>query len=129
MTATITVWEGEWPLLKYFVREARTNATKGFHIFMDIVDGREYVRVVKSAAAQSDEIVMNSSKRLTREVRSNPWIIPATGIGAASLFIFSKSLRWGAYAATRNGILFGGATTCLLYPHDVRAVILSNLPF
>lgn len=125
----LTVWEGEWPSLKNAVSITRRNAIKFSSFVVDIFDAKGYVSLAKQTAVRSDQLVVDSSRHISRTVQQNPWILPASGFATFATFVFSKSLRWGVFSATRNSVIATSGALCLVYPHELRRLAIEHLPF
>lgn len=126
---TLCVWEGEWPLLKQTVHECRSLLVKSATMVADLFDARGYIELARTTAQESDRLIVDSSKVIARSLRGNEWIVPAGGFSSLGLFVFSKSLRWGVFSASRNATVATSMALCLAYPHELRQLVLNNVPF
>ncbi|CUG92819.1 Hypothetical protein, putative [Bodo saltans] len=124
----LCVWEGEWPFLKAVVSDSRRKLLWGFGVVADVADGRGYVTMAKDTATRSDQAVVEGSKYVSKFVRENPWVVPASGFATFSAFVFAKSLRWGVFSASRNSAVATSIALCVAYPHELRRLALENLP-
>ena len=123
------VWEGEWPALKRLVVDGRRKTISVCAFVADVFDGKGYATMARNTAVQSDQMVVESSKWVSKTLRENPWVVPATGLAGFSLFVFTKSLRWGVFSATRNSAIATSLALGLTYPHEIRRAVLENIPF
>lgn len=124
----LCVWEGEWPMLKSFVSDSRRKLLWGCGVVADVADGRGYVTMARNTATRSDQAVVEGSKYVSRFVRENPWVVPASGFATLSAFVFAKSLRWGVFSASRNSAIATSIALCVAYPHELRRLALEKLP-
>lgn len=125
----VTVWEGEWPQVKICAKRCREAAAAGSDAANSLLNYRTYAASVKELTESSDRAVMSTSKRFSAWVQSTPGVGPACGVAALSTFVFAKSSRWGLAAATRNGVLTGCAAICFAFPHEIRSLVASKMPF
>ena len=126
---TICVWEGEWPLLKSIVREGRRSTIHTVSVVIDVLDLQSYVHLAKTAAASVDTSVVTASKKAALFLDKNPWLLPAAGISCFGMLVFAKSTRWGPVAALRNGVAASAAMTALVFPQQLRTLVIDNYPF
>lgn len=126
---TLCVWEGEWPSLKSAVGQLRRELVRGVTFVVDVFDAKGYVTLARQAASQTDEVIVDSSKIVSKTVRENPWLAPASGFVLGGSFVFAKCLRWGVYSAARISLVSTGMALCLVYPHELRHFVLEKLPF
>lgn len=129
MSETVTVWEGEWIALKKFVTESRESLSTHASQVNVAFDATSYYNAARKSAAQYDLTVAQTAKYISGQVHDNQWALPAVGITSASVFVASKSLRWGAFVAVRNGVLFGVGSTCFMYPQHIREAFVRLYPF
>lgn len=118
----VTVWVGEWPLLKQFVGRARAGSTNAWEAALS-KGSREAITAVTVASSRVDEAVTSQSRRISAYCFANPWLQPAALVGVATAVTTSKSLRWGTAPAMRNGILVGGLTAAYCFPNDIRSFV------
>ena len=119
---TLTIWEGEWPVVKSAVRRTRVwiegswqqNWTENFSFIK---------HNAMWAASSTDQFLLKVSTSVSDVMKEQPWTVPAVGIGCASSLVSLKSLHWGVGRAVRNGIAFGIVATVALYPHDARRLL------
>jgi hypothetical protein len=118
----VSVWEGEWPALKSAVSSVRRATGSSLISASEYVDFQMYRSVALDTVAKADATAVQQSKRIGVAYRSNPWVVPVTGICATSLFVYSKSLRWGVAASMRNSAITAAVLTLGVFPHEVRQV-------
>eukprot|EP00658_Telonema_sp_P-2_P051169 TRINITY_DN39201_c0_g1_i1.p1 TRINITY_DN39201_c0_g1~~TRINITY_DN39201_c0_g1_i1.p1 ORF type:complete len:128 (-),score=36.14 TRINITY_DN39201_c0_g1_i1:90-473(-) len=90
-SVVVSVWEGEWPALKSAVSSVRRATGTSFNSASDYVDFHTYRNVALDTVAKADATAVQQSRQIGIMYRSNPWVIPVTGICASSLFVYSKS--------------------------------------
>ena len=121
-SVVVSVWEGEWPALKSAVSSVRRATGTSFTSASDLVDLQTYRDVALDTVAKADATAVQQSRKIGVMYRSNPWVIPVTGICASSLFVYSKSLRWGVVASMRNSAITAAVLTVGVFPHEVRQI-------
>ena len=125
----IVVWEGEWPVAKYYAKYGRIAAWTISDFVNTLLDVRKYGAALSKFVAESDKYIVNTSFEVSQWAYGNPWIAPACGVGSFASFVFVKSTRWGLFAATRNGVLAGSAALCFMFPHEIRRMATDMMPF
>lgn len=118
----VSVWEGEWPALKTAVGSVRRFSGTTFDHTSEYFDFHTYRAAALETVAKADATAVQQSKRIGVAYRENPWAIPAAGISAVSMFVYSKSIRWGVPIAMRNGAATATLLTVAVFPHEVRQV-------
>lgn len=121
------VWEGEWSPLKQAVTQSRIAASEGYAFSRQFITDAS-IEAATSAASVADRKVHEGSVAFSRWCFRNPWIAPASVITLSSAVVAAKSVRWGMFAAVRNGALMGVAATCATFPDDVKAAALAMMP-
>jgi hypothetical protein len=125
----IIVWEGEWPAVKHYAKYGRIFAFTMSDFCNTVLDFRFYGQYLSRVALNWDRYVVSKSVDVSKWTYGNPWIVPAAGVGSVATFVFAKSVRWGLFAATRNGVLAGALSVGFLFPHEIRRLATEVMPF
>lgn len=125
----LVVWNGEWPYVKRGVSEVRAVAVSAIASVNALVDVPAYLARARKYTAAADSFVSTQSAKASSQLESHQWVVPATGIALASVFVVVKSVPWGGAKMLRNGLLTAAVLTAFMYPREIVNRIDAMMPF
>ncbi|KAG5483912.1 hypothetical protein CUR178_06909 [Leishmania enriettii] len=126
---TLVLWNGEWPYVKRGVSEVRAVAASAIDSANALVDVPACLTRARKYAAAADDFVAAQSARASSTLESHQWIVPATGIALASVYVVVRSAPWGGVKMMRNGLMTAAALTVFMYPRELVYRIDRAMPF
>ncbi|GET86688.1 hypothetical protein, conserved [Leishmania tarentolae] len=123
------LWNGEWPYVKRGVSEVRAVVARAIASANALVDVPAYLARARKYTAAADDFVMAQSARASSTLESHQWVVPATGIALASIYVVVRSAPWGGVKMMRNGLITAAALITFMYPREIVHQIDSAMPF
>ncbi|KAG5484764.1 hypothetical protein LSCM1_06587 [Leishmania martiniquensis] len=125
---TFVLWNGEWPYVKRGVSEVRAVVAGAISSASALVDVPACLARARKYAAAADDFVSVQSAKASSTLESHQWIVPATGIALASVYVVVRSAPWGGVKMMRNGLITASALTAFMYPREIVHRIDSAMP-
>ena len=123
-----SVWEGEIVPIRDAVGRGRVIVSQLAVAASDLFRVDLLQSHMHQSVSATDDVMVRTSSFIVQQYASNPWLVPSACISGASLFVFSKSMRWGLVAATRNSAVVCSLLTLVIFPYEIRhACSLCNL--
>ncbi|KAG5510130.1 hypothetical protein JKF63_07026 [Porcisia hertigi] len=128
MVQTFVLWSGEWTYVKRGVSEVRAAVAGVIASASALVDVPACLARARRYTAAADDFVTLQSARASSTLESHQWVVPATGIALASIYVVVRSAPWGGMKMMRNGFITSAALTAFLYPREIVHRIDSAMP-
>ncbi|CCW63500.1 unnamed protein product [Phytomonas sp. EM1] len=127
-TPHFVVWSGEWPYVKQGVSQVRTRASRIVRRIREVLDIDGRISAGKSYTGSANALASSQMQIWSRTMREKSWGMPAIGVVSLSLFVTSKSTRWGTYVMFRNGIVTATILTLAIFPREIVGLLGIALP-
>ncbi|CAM41958.1 conserved hypothetical protein [Leishmania braziliensis MHOM/BR/75/M2904] len=126
---TFLLWNGEWPYVKRGVSEVRAVAAGVIAAANALVDVPAFLARARKYTVAADDFITVQSAKASSTLELHQWVVPASGIALASVYVVVRSAPWGGVKMLRNGLFTAAALTVFMYPREIVHRMDSAMPF